>query len=102
MAKNYWITFRIEENGSAASRRDALYEAVQSLTPDGKWWVEPTSFILFSSEEEIGSVADTVRAVIDESQDIVLIGMPDFKSARIIGAWTDQDLTKFLPFVRNA
>jgi hypothetical protein len=95
----YWLSFCIAKDATYQDRYDALDAMIGSLTV--RWWKETTSFILFSSERSIDEIAAFVESVIDIDQDIVLIGMPQVKSARIIGSWTDPDLTELMPFVRT-
>jgi hypothetical protein len=101
MAETYWLTFRLADDATYSTRLDKLTKAVQDVTA-GTWWVEPTSFLLFQSASDIDAVAAIVKAAINPAKDIVLIGMPDYKSARIIGASTDPDLFKLMPFTKKA
>lgn len=96
----YWLSFRLEDNRSYRARYDALMDAVQQLSQ--KWWVEPSSFLVFSSSESIDSVAAAVKAAVDPNVDLVTIGMPDYKSARLIGNNGDPDVFDLIPFMRRA
>ena len=96
----YWLTFRIHENSGYSSRYDALMDSLRSHATS--WWLESTSFVLFSTANNIDQVASSVKAALDPSIDLALIGMPDFKSARVIGASTDPDLFKLMPFTKKA
>lgn len=93
----YWLTFRIHQDAGATTRRDKLEGLIGSSTP--KWWREPTSFILFESERDIDSLARSIKAQIDPKVDLVLIGMPFVKAARIIGRNDDPDIHAMIPFV---
>lgn len=101
MANVYWLTFRIEQVGNHTTRYDRLMNAVSDLT-GGSWWVEPTSFVLFRSESSIDQVAAAISAELDTDRDLALVGMPEFKSARAVGAIRDQDLFKLMPFTKWA
>lgn len=101
MANLYWVTFRIAEVGNDDARRAAMLDAVKETTA-GKWWTEPTSFVLFESSLSIDQLATVLKGAIDLDRDIVLIGMPHFKDARVIGNVEDADLFELLPFVTEA
>lgn len=96
----YWLTFRLEENASYSHRLSALEEAIKSLAT--KWWLEPTSFYVFESASDMDAVARTVKGEIDPSVDLVLIGMPYVKSARLIGASHDGDIFELIDFAKKA
>ncbi|WP_340646009.1 hypothetical protein [Phenylobacterium sp.] len=101
MSNLYWLTFRIAQVGNHTARYDGLTGAVGSIATM-PWWVEPTSFILFQAQQNIDEVAAIISGEIDVSTDLALLGMPLFKSARAIGAITDQDLFKMMPFTKWA
>ena len=96
----YWMTFRINDDPGYAERYDGLIEAIRKLAE--RWWVESTSFILFESALSIDEVATIVKAEVDPTEDLALIGMPDYKSARAVGAVTDGDLFTLMPFTKKA
>jgi hypothetical protein len=96
----YWLTFRIHDTGNPDARRDALYDAISKLTPE--WWVESTSFIVFDSASNINDIAAKAKSAISPSVDLVLIGMPDYKSAVLVGNSDDyKTLLKLVPFVKR-
>jgi hypothetical protein len=95
----YWLTFRLADDAGYSQRYDALISGINAITP--KWWVESSSFILFESSKDIDGVAATARAAVSPSKDIVLIGMPDYKNARVIGPVQDQDLFALMPFTKK-
>jgi len=97
--RTFWLSFCIADDVTYSDRYDALEAAVSGLAV--QWWKETTSFILFSSERTIDEIASFVEAAVDPDQDVVLIGMTEVRSARIIGAWTNPALTELVPFVRN-
>ena len=96
----YWLTFRLASDATYSDRYDALKESIRGMA--SAWWYEPSSFFLFESSEDIDRVAANVGSVINAAKDIVLIGMPDYKSARVLGASTDKDLFKLMPFTKYA
>jgi hypothetical protein len=96
----YWLTFRLQEDADYDDRYQALVDAIQRITT--RWWVEPSSFMLFESSRDIDGVAASVKAAIAESKDLVLIGMPDYKTARLIGKSDDDDIFKLMPFTKRA
>ncbi len=96
----YWLSFRLEDDSDYPNRYQALTDAIQGMTK--KWWLETSSFFVFEAEPNIDGVAATVKKAIAPSKDIVLIGMPDYKSARLIGASKDDDIFKLMPFTKKA
>lgn len=96
----YWITFRLEQNTTYDDRYKALIDTVDKMK--SMWWGETSSFILFEAEKTIDEVAAAIKKAINASTDIVLIGMSDYKSARVIGPIKDQDLFKLMPFTKKA
>jgi hypothetical protein len=96
----YWLTFRLEMNATYSNRHQALMDAVERISTG--WWTEPTSFLVFESDQSIDGVAGTAKSAINPAIDLVLIGMPDYKSARVIGTVTDPDLFKLVPFTKKA
>ncbi|KZD22802.1 hypothetical protein [Tardiphaga robiniae] len=95
----YWITFRIHDSGNSQERRDDLYAAINDIST--MWWVEPTSFIVFESSESADTIAAKAKAAIRPSVDIVLLGMTEFKTARLIGAAVDHDIDQLIPFLKR-
>ena len=100
-SKLFWVTFRIEEIGDDDARRRALEQAVSDCS-NGQWWKEPTSFILFESDLSMGRVAAHLKGAIDLEHDVVVIGMPNFKTARVIGKVKDGDLFDLWDWIQTA
>lgn len=96
----YWLSFRIADDATYEDRYNALVASVN--TASTKWWVETTAFLVFSSEMSIDDLSARIKRTINPAKDIVLIGMPDFKSARIIGAYQDPDIFELMPFTKKA
>ncbi len=96
----YWLTFRLKEDATYSDRYDALIEQVKGI--QHMWWVDASSFILFEATSSIDDIAKFIKGAIDPAKDLVLVGMPDFKDARVIGALKDQDLFTLMPFTKNA
>lgn len=71
-------------------------------TTKGRWWTDPTSFVLFESDLSIDGLAPHLKAAIDLDRDIAIVGMPHVKSARVTGNVYDHDLFELLPFVTVA
>lgn len=97
----YWVSFRVEEVGNHTARRKALEEAISDCA-DGSWWKDPTSFVLFQSDLAINIIAGHLKAAINEDTDIVVIGMPNVKSARVIGNVVDDDLFSLWDWIKPA
>lgn len=91
----YWMTFRLERDASYSDRYNALMEAVGSACT--QWWIEPTSFVLFRSDESLDALASMVKSTINVRKDVALIGMTETKGARVVGTIADQDLFGLYP-----
>jgi hypothetical protein len=98
--KTYWLSFRIADDATYDTRYERLLEAIH--TPASKCWLETTAFIIFSSSHDIDALAARVKGAINATKDIAVIGMPDFKSARILGASQDDDIFALMPFIKSA
>jgi len=98
----YWLTFRIKKVGDYDARYEALKAAVLAVKEGPKWWVEPTSFILFKSQKNIDQVAAKIASALALNVDMALIGMPEVKDARVVGNLEDDDLLEFMPFTKRA
>lgn len=92
----YWLTFRLEDD----ERYGFLLDAVDRVSES--WWIEPSSFFLFDSGCDIDSIASRVSRAIDTAKDVVLIGIVDSKTARVIGNVTDPMLFHLMPFTLKA
>lgn len=100
----YWTTFRIDDRTvggrSANHRREALYDTIRAHA-HSKWWIEPTSFVLFTSEHSIDTLADELKSVVSTQFDVVLIRDAETKIARVIGS-ADPDLRNLMTYVQAA
>ena len=96
----YWLSFRLADGPTYPARYDAFVDAVEQMK--SMWWVETSAFFVFETTLDINAVAARAKAAIDPARDIALIGMPEFKNARIIGAFKDQDIFKLMPFTKKA
>jgi hypothetical protein len=97
--KTFWLSFRLADDASYDRRYDELIDAVRQRA--SKWWLESSSFIVFASAHGIDSIAAAIKAAVNERTDVVIIGMPDFKSARLIGG-NDNDIFDLMPFIQRA
>lgn len=98
--ETYWLTFRIHEDIGADARRDAVYEAISQIA--SKWWIEPTSFLVFQSASSADSIAAKVKAAIKTTTDVALLGKTDFKVSKLIGKADEfQTLLELIPFVKR-
>ena len=95
----YWLSFRLKENSTYSDRYDALVETIRVNSM--RWWPETSSFFVFETVATIDELAMHVKKQIDPGTDLVLIGMPVFKSARLIGKNDDQDIFDLIPFVKT-
>jgi hypothetical protein len=99
--KLFWVTFRIGETGNALARRTALEDAISDCAK-GRWWREPTSFILFRSDLGIDRVSTRLKRALDLNKDLAVIGMPDIRNAHVIGKVKDADLFDLWDWVAAA
>jgi hypothetical protein len=99
----YWITFRISENTvngrSYEDRYRALQEAVTRRAT--QFWDQPTSFLVFSSLAEIGTLASEFKRAIAPSHDLFLIREMDTKSAILCGNNQDRDIFGMMPYLKT-
>ena len=96
----YWMTFRIADDGRWALRYHALVDTVRSIAT-GPYWDEPTSFFVFESALPIDDVAARVSRVLNMRTDVAVIGMPEWKSARVLGDTPKDDaLFRLMPFAK--
>lgn len=96
----YWMNFRIKDDKTYSDRYDALMTAIGDISTGH--WADTTSFIVFASAEKMDSVAETLKNAINPDTDLIVIGMPDFKIARLIGETQDNDIFDLIPFIKYA
>lgn len=96
----YWLSFRLNDDAAYGRRYDELIDTVRQRA--SKWWLESSSFIVFASGDGIDSLAASLKTAIDASKDLIVLGMPEFKSARLIGASNDPDIYDLMPFIKPA
>jgi hypothetical protein len=100
MAQTYWLTFRIHDDAGYDDRRESLYKEIDTISD--VWWVEPTSFVLFRSDQSMAQVCGVVSRAINPNVDLVVVGMPEYKSMRTIGELKNYDaLAILVPFVKQ-
>jgi hypothetical protein len=99
MAETYWVTFRIHDDATYEHRRDKLYEAIRTVS--SKWWIEPTSFITFASNESANAIAFRIKSAFNPNTDLALPGMTDYKTALLIGKSEDSNIFDLIPFLKR-
>lgn len=97
--ETFWISFRIADTNTYNDRYEALIETIRSVA--SKWWLEPSSFIVFSSSQKIDNIAASLKEAIDPEIDLAILGMPDYKSVRLVGLTEDPDIFKLIPFAKK-
>lgn len=100
MADTYWLSFRLHEDSGYESTYNKLQEAIKDSV-NGKWWFETTSFFTFASNYSMNDLASKIKSSIRPDRDLVLIGMTDYKSARLIGKSNDRDIDQLIPFLKR-
>ena len=94
----YWLPFRIEDDLTSDDRRQELYDEIAKLIPTNQdYWVEPTSFIAFKSSKSIDAIKSLIETIIDTDKDIVLLVRIGYKSYRLIGNYSDEDVFRMFP-----
>lgn len=96
----YWLSFRLNDDSTYDERYGSLIETIREQAIS--WWVDTTAFIVFDSQLKIDGIAGSISKVINNSTDLVILGMPDYKSARLIGETEDEDIFKLISFIKKA
>ena len=71
MASLHWVPFHTSALAIGKLANAAVQEAVKELSA-GKWWTEPTSFLVFQSDRTIDTIASHFRAALDPDQEPIL------------------------------
>ena len=100
MVSTYYLAFQIADVGDAGSRYEALMNCIEDAT-EGKWWLEPVSFVVFSSGLNIEALTHDISAVLDLDHDLAVLGKTEFKAMKIIGASGDSDIFDLVPFAEK-
>lgn len=105
MADTYWLSFRLADRGKWAAsyntRYDDLHETIKQAATGGKWWLETSSFYLFSSEESIDAIVNRIKKAIAEEADLAVVGKTEYKTGRVIGNCQDPDIFHLVPFMKK-
>lgn len=99
MATDYWISFRLEDDDTRQDRYEEMIAIIHECGP--MFWEETTSFILLRSSLTIDELAGAIKLAIDEKSDTVLMRNLNSKSARLIGVFYDEDLLKFMDYIKR-
>ena len=101
MAK-FWISYRLKRNSTYEKRYDDLMEAIDDCCT-GERWEETTSFHMIESTLTIDSATRKLKAAINTTTDVILVREVDTKSARFIGAVSDEaGLKRFMSYASRA
>lgn len=100
MVSTYYLAFRISNVDEYEKRYQSLIACIENATA-GKWWLEPASFIVFSSELNIEALVQDISTVLDLDRDIAVLGKTEFRTMRIIGASSDEDIFDLVPFAEK-
>jgi len=97
----YWLSFRLAEDSTYSERYTALNQAIDAMC--SQWWFDTSSFFVFESDLGIDQVAVNAKAAVNPSKgkDIVLIGMSEFKSTRLIGVPDYEAIFGLMPFTKK-
>jgi hypothetical protein len=97
----YWLTFRLENDYTYQARLERLTNTIERLASGYRSWWEPTSFVVFANVGQIDRVAQAIKAAINPNTDLVLLGMPNYKDARLIGRSLDPSIFLLMPFTKK-
>lgn len=99
----YWITFRIADVTVAGRSYEDRYNALVKIVTDTspKWWGQTTSYLAFTSDQSIGSIATKFKAAVAPSHDLFLLREMDKQSARICGKNDDRDIYDLMPYLQS-
>ena len=99
----YWITFRIADATVSGRSYEERYNALVKLITDNspKWWGQTTSYLAFTWDQSIESIAGKCKAAIAPSHDLFLIREMDKQSARICGKNDDKDIYELVPYLQS-
>jgi hypothetical protein len=91
----YWVSFRINDDGAGDERQYGLLKAIQLC--QRRYWDRTGGFVVFESEHTLRYVSEVLRAQIDPSQDLFILGEITGQAVRLCGANTDRDIITMLP-----
>lgn len=99
----HWLTYRIADRRVAGRTYEDRYLALEDAirARSTKWWLDPTSFILFESAEAALDIARACREAIAPSHDMFLMRVLDRQLAYICGAIEDDDVFKLIPYLKK-
>ena len=103
MAIKYWISYRLELNDDEEYyqyRYNKFLNYISDISSNE--WAETTSFHLIESDKGIDNIANSIKRIIDQDLDLVLIHVIDKKIARYTGFVSDlTNLQYFLPYIKK-
>jgi hypothetical protein len=90
---SYFFSFRLSEKttprGTYDERYNALYETIRQMS--NGWWLKPTSFGVFYSNQSADGVLAQIATAIDEAVDLFVLGKIDYLGIWVLGNYTDSD-----------
>lgn len=91
--KDYFFSFRLSEKesdkGSYDERYEAMYEALKGIS--NGYWLRPTSFGIFGCDLSAEDILKVVAEAIDESIDLFVLGLIEYKGIYVIGNYSSHD-----------
>jgi len=99
--KTYYVSFTIADDAGYSGRYEALMELLRGYD-NTIWWTETTSFVLFRSDKTAAQIAADIKAEINTSKDIVVIGATHYKTMLVLGANGDDDIYNLVDFAKKA
>jgi len=97
----YWMTYRLADDGQFVARNKQINIILNSVS-EGIRWAEAHTFFIFKSKLGINEVAAQFRPALDERKDMLLIGMTEFKEARVLGVPEQTALYALVPHAQDA
>ena len=97
----YWMTYRLADDGQFVARSKQINTILNSVS-EGARWAEPHTFFIFKSKLGINDVIARFRPALDERKDMLLLGMTEFKEARVLGVPQHAALYALVPHAQDA
>ena len=95
----YWLSYRIHADATREARAKELTDRVKAMA--GSSWEDSTSFLIFSSEQNIDAIAQDLKSAINLRTDLIVLCMTEVKAARLAGAVNDEAIFKLMPHIRK-
>lgn len=96
----YWMTYRLADDGHFVARSQQLTALINSLS-EGARWAEPHTFLIFKCKLAIDDLATRLKPALEHRDDVLLLGMTEFKEARVVGCPRQASLYALMPHAQD-